>query len=83
MRKLIGVVGGLGPLASTRLLDLAIEAGLTARGKILLLCTNGARKLRLFEGARNWEQLADRVSFPQRTAELIRDDALYQASYSG
>jgi hypothetical protein len=24
------------------LLDLAIEAGLTARGKILLLCTNGA-----------------------------------------
>ena len=80
MRKLIGVVGGLKPLASTRflstiyrqfrdvpeqqtprivvlerfvsLLDLAVDAGLASQGRILLLCTNGTRKLRLFEGAR-------------------------------
>ena len=40
------------------LLDLAVNAGLESQGKILLLCTNGTRKLRLFEGARKWEQLA-------------------------
>lgn len=59
------------------LLDLAVTAGLAAEGEILLLCTNGTRKLRLFEGARNWSQLADRVRFPTDTEQQAVHDVLY------
>mgnify|MGYP001035362586 CR=1 FL=1 len=46
------------------LLDIALESALATRGNILLLCTNGTRKLRLFESAQNWPQLEHRVRFP-------------------
>lgn len=59
------------------LLDLAVDAGLESQGKILLLCTNGTRKLRLFEGARKWGQLADRVSFPSDTEQPKVHEILY------
>lgn len=59
------------------LLDLAVDAGLESKGKILLLCTNGTRKLRLFEGARKWSQLADRVSFPTDEEQPLVHQILY------
>jgi aspartate racemase len=59
------------------LLDLAVDAGLESQGKVLLLCTNGTRKLRLFEGARKWSLLADRVSFPTDAEQPAVHQILY------
>jgi aspartate racemase len=59
------------------LLDLAVDAGLASQGKILLLCTNGTRKLRLFEGSRKWAQLANRVSYPTDAEQPAVHEILY------
>jgi len=59
------------------LLDVAVDAALACKGDILLLCTNGTRKLKLFESARHWPQLAGRVRFPNDDEQQAVHDTIY------
>lgn len=64
------------------LLDVAVESARSCRGKILLLCTNGTRKLRLFEDARNWPEIADRIRLPTDVEQQQVHEILYQLKKS-
>lgn len=50
-----------------------------ARGRYLMLCTRGTRYVSLFEREPGWEEVADRVVFPDAAdQDLIHDDLIYQ-----
>lgn len=50
-----------------------------ARGRYLMLCTRGTRYVSLFEREPGWEEVADRVVFPEAAdQDLIHDDLIYQ-----
>lgn len=59
------------------LVDIAIDAALGRQGDILLLCTNGTRKLGLFESAHHWPQLAGRVRLPNDEEQQVVHDTIY------
>lgn len=59
------------------LLDVAVDSSLACSGKILVLCTSGTRRLQLFEGARNWEQLSRRARFPNDWDQQVIHDTIY------
>ncbi|HEU0055444.1 MAG TPA: aspartate/glutamate racemase family protein [Longimicrobium sp.] len=50
-----------------------------ARGRYLMLCTRGTRYVSLFEREPGWEEVADRVIFPEAAdQDLVHDDLIYQ-----
>jgi len=59
------------------LLDVAVDAALQCTGDVLLLCTSGTRKLRLFEGARRWPLLAERVRYPCDDEQQAVHETIY------
>lgn len=59
------------------LLDVAVESSLARSGNILVLCTNGTRRLQLFEGTRDWELLSGRARFPTDEDQQVVHDTIY------
>jgi aspartate racemase len=50
-----------------------------ARGRYLMLCTKGTRYVSLFEREPGWEEVADRVVFPDAAdQDLVHDELIYQ-----
>jgi aspartate racemase len=50
-----------------------------ATGRYLVLCTNGTRYLSLIEREPGWEEIADRIVFPEAAdQDLIHHDLIYQ-----
>ena len=60
------------------LLDVIYANLAKRRGRHLVLCSSGTRKLRLFEGHDSWEQFSDFLIFPdERDQRLLHEEIIY------
>lgn len=59
------------------LVGAALEEMSAIPGRHLLLCTNGSRQLRLFQAHKLWNEVADRVVWPNHTDQQLLHQAIY------
>lgn len=60
------------------LVNVALEEMLAMPGRHLLLCSNGSRELRLFESHARWNEVADRVLWPDQHDQAMLHHAIYE-----
>lgn len=61
------------------LVDVIIETVLKSRKRHLLICTNGARELNIFQNNEQWELARDYIALPdERDQQFIHHDLIYQ-----
>lgn len=61
------------------LVDVIIDAVLKSRKRHLLMCTTGARELRIFEAHSRWRLAEDYITFPNESDQrLIHSGIIYQ-----
>ena len=73
--RLLGVLGGMGPLASV---ELAIDEIRAASGPYVLLSTLGTRRARIFERHQRWNEVAGRVCFLDDEDQHQLHEAIYR-----
>ncbi|MGA9770158.1 MAG: amino acid racemase [Blastocatellia bacterium] len=60
------------------LLDVIFDSLTVERRKMLLICSNGTRKLKLFEGHEKWESVKDRIILPnEKDQQIIHKEIIY------
>ena len=62
----------------TSLLDVVFVNLARRPGKHLLICTNGARRMELFQNHSQWESAKDRLVLPSESDQLLIHELIYQ-----